>query len=204
MEIISLGASCHTKELIVNYQTNKQSMPFDSVNSYCIDNVYNVIEDLLNDRICYEKYVDFNERHENCYGLWFGHFDPPPQKQAESNLIVFKRRLGRFKDAFLSDHSKLFVFYNRQSKKDYPENKMLSKINSILEKANGNNKILIINHIKDTMTETETDHLKIVNLDVSIDKDTFNSLKPKQYFKEYLMSNFKKHGVLEFLASHQA
>lgn len=152
-ELLSLGVMCWAKMVIKNYH-QQESYPFDSIDSQSIDNVYNVISDLLADKLDYEKFVMFDDKNCNHYGLRFPHHNPPPAKQKGSNFEAFQRRLLRFKNVYLNPAiTKMFVFFNRplnkQSLAEY-EN-ILNKADAILSAAAGdNNQFLIINNVRET------------------------------------------------------
>lgn len=202
-EILSLGLMCWTKMLIKRYH-QQESYPFDSIDSQSIDNVYTVINDLLADKLDYEKFVQFDDSNCNHYGLRFPHHNPPPANQNGSNFDTFKRRLLRFKSVFEdSSITKLFVFFNRPIKKqglsDY-EN-ILAKADAILKLAAGAcNQFLIINNVRETAIDNHV-NLNITQIDFefySTHHDE-NNVKAHLEYKPHFIPAYEKAKIPDFL-----
>ena len=202
-EILSLGLMCWTKMLIKRYH-QQESYPFDSIDSQSIDNVYNVIKDLLEDKLDYEKFVQFDDGNCNHYGLRFPHHNPPPDNQNGSNFETFKRRLLRFKSVYEnSSIIKLFVFFNRPIKKqslaDYKN--IMDKADAILKLAAGvDNQFLIINNVRETAIDNH------INLNISqVDFDFYsthhdeNNMKAHLEYKPHFIPAYEKANIPCFL-----
>jgi hypothetical protein len=202
-ELLSLGVMCWTKMVIKDYH-QQESYPFDSIDSQSIDNVYNVISDLLTNKLDYEKFVTFDANNCNHYGLRFPHHNPPPAKQKGSNFEAFQRRLLRFKDVYLNPSiNKMFIFFNRPLKKqslaEY-EN-ILNKADAILKAAAGSeNQFLIINNVRETTIKNNI-NLNITQVDFefySTHRDE-NNVKAQLEYTSHFMPACKKAKIPEIL-----
>jgi hypothetical protein len=202
-EILSLGSMCWTKMMLKKYH-EQESFPFDSIDSRTINNVQTVIKDLLENKLDYEKFVIFDQKNYNHYGLRFPHHNPPPENQKDSNLETFKRRLLRFKDVYLDTNiTKLFIFFNRPHKKqslaEYEE--ILKCLEDILSNSAGeDNQCLIINNIRKTAILNYRNK-KITQIDLefySINRDE-NNVEAHLEHDSHFIPAYKKANIPEFL-----
>jgi hypothetical protein len=202
-EILSLGLMCWTKMLIKRFH-QQESYPFDSIDSQSIDNVHTVINDLLTNKLDYEKFVQFDENNCNHYGLRFPHHNPPPVNQQGSNFETFKRRLLRFKSVYENPLiTKLFIFFNRPIKKqnlaEY-EN-IVHKADAILKLAAGeDNQFLIINNVRETAIDNHI-NLNITQVDFefySTHHDE-NNVKAHLEYKSHFIPAYEKAKIPDFL-----
>lgn len=202
-EVISLGSMCWTRWLIMPYQTNQETLPFDWLDSKSIKNIHKVIVDLLNDRLNVEQFVTLDEKSCNLYDLWFGHYNPPPKNQKDSNLEVFTRRLNRFKMQYLNPEiKKLFVYYNRQTDKEINYTDILNTAEDILKNAKGaGNQLLLINHSKNThISDYENDDVTAFDLDFYSLQHDENNCKTSIKYEEHFVPACKRSNVLNFIS----
>ena len=200
-KIISLGSMCWTRWLIDIVQGPSETLLFDWIDVRSFKNVYNVIKDILKETIDYDQFVTFDEKHLNPYGMWFGHYDPPPARQKDSNLDTFKRRIERFKENYLDDQiEKIFVLYNRQTDK-YQET--IDFCQDILNKSkNQNNSLLIINHVKpDCDLIIDSNKIIVLNLKFKgISRDE-NNTHTHITFKDHFIPACEEAGVMNILTN---